>query len=69
MPYSKVSSNIIRRQTKKFTPDDGYINQILESLEGFQIIKGRKISTHRTYPPYVAPPESNMGTLIICKVN
>lgn len=25
--------------------------------------------THRTYPPYVAPPKSNMGALIVSKVN
>ena len=25
--------------------------------------------THRTYPPYVAPPKSNMGALIVSEVN
>lgn len=63
--YKKVSSNIIRRQTKKQTPEESCNNMKLYSK--LKIKKAQSLS--RTYPPDVAPAESNMSTFIISKVN
>lgn len=81
--YRSASTSIIKRHTKKFTPDDAYTDHyfflsVLEMLRQKYIQKKKKkrdteravqTLTHRTYPPYVAPPKSNMGALIVSEVN
>ena len=76
--YRSASTSIIKRHTKKFTPDDAYTDHyfflsVLEMLRQKYIQKKKKRAvqtlTHRTYPPYVAPPKSNMGALIVSEVN